>query len=149
MDCQTCAAINGHAFGAGFFIALACDWRLMRTERGFLCFPEAALGMRLSKGFAELAKAKLTSRALREAMLSARRYSSHDALVAGMIDRECVASELADTAQELATSVLPTTLRLARFDGTALRAMKTELYTEAFRALTEPGSFAAEPQSRL
>ena len=46
------AAINGHAFGAGVFLALACDWRLMRTERGFLNFPELNLGMRLSKAFA-------------------------------------------------------------------------------------------------
>jgi Delta3-Delta2-enoyl-CoA isomerase len=56
LDCHTVAAINGHAFGGGLFIALACDHRVMRTERGFACFPELNLGMRLSKAFAELAK---------------------------------------------------------------------------------------------
>ena len=44
-------------FGGGFFLALACDWRVMRTQKGFLNFPELNLGMRLSKPFAELAKA--------------------------------------------------------------------------------------------
>ena len=27
-------------FGGGFFLALACDWRVMRTQKGFLNFPE-------------------------------------------------------------------------------------------------------------
>jgi hypothetical protein len=49
MDCRTVAAINGHAFGAGLFMALACDYRAMRTKRGFVNFPEVNLGMRLAK----------------------------------------------------------------------------------------------------
>ena len=60
LDCRTVAAISGHAYGAGIFLALACDWRVMRTERGFVNFPELNLGMRLSKPFAELTKAKLS-----------------------------------------------------------------------------------------
>lgn len=36
----TVSVINGHAFGAGFFLALSCDWRVMRKDRGFLNFPE-------------------------------------------------------------------------------------------------------------
>jgi hypothetical protein len=49
MDCRTVAAINGHAFGGGLFMALACDYRVMRTKRGFVNFPEVNLGMRLAK----------------------------------------------------------------------------------------------------
>lgn len=49
MDCRTVAAINGHAFGAGLFLSLACDYRVMRTKRGFVNFPEVNLGMRLAK----------------------------------------------------------------------------------------------------
>jgi enoyl-CoA hydratase/carnithine racemase len=49
MDCRTVAAINGHAFGAGLFLALACDYRVMRTKRGYVNFPEVNLGMRLAK----------------------------------------------------------------------------------------------------
>jgi enoyl-CoA hydratase/carnithine racemase len=39
------AAINGHAFGAGAFLATACDYRLMNSHRGFFCFPEIDLKM--------------------------------------------------------------------------------------------------------
>lgn len=49
LDCRTVAAINGHAFGAGLFLALSCDYRIMRTKRGYVNFPEVNLGMRLAK----------------------------------------------------------------------------------------------------
>jgi len=41
----TVCAINGHAFGAGFMMALCHDVRLMRVDRGFICANEVQLGM--------------------------------------------------------------------------------------------------------
>lgn len=41
----TVAAINGHAYGAGTFIALAHDMLIMREERGYFCLPEAKLNL--------------------------------------------------------------------------------------------------------
>ena len=40
----TIAAINGHCYGAGAFLAICHDYRLMREDRGYFCFPEAKLG---------------------------------------------------------------------------------------------------------
>jgi enoyl-CoA hydratase/carnithine racemase len=34
------AAINGHAFAGGGVIALACDFRVMRNDRGWFCLNE-------------------------------------------------------------------------------------------------------------
>ena len=36
----TIAALNGHTFGAGAFISMCCDWRLMRKDCGKICLNE-------------------------------------------------------------------------------------------------------------
>ncbi|MEL6958278.1 MAG: enoyl-CoA hydratase/isomerase family protein [Pseudomonadota bacterium] len=36
----TIAAITGHAFGNGAMLACSCDFRFMRSDRGYFCFPE-------------------------------------------------------------------------------------------------------------
>lgn len=41
----TIAWINGHAFGAGVFLALAHDYRIQNPAKGFLCLPEVDMGM--------------------------------------------------------------------------------------------------------
>jgi len=148
LDCRTVAAINGHAFGAGLFLALACDYRVMRTGRGYVNFPELNLGMRLAKGFAELSKAKLTAATLREGVLTGRRYGSADAVRAGIVDQECDAEELLDRAMDVAEAGLPENLGAASFDAQSFSQMKVELYTDAYRALAL-GSVDAKPESRL
>ncbi|MFT7306237.1 MAG: enoyl-CoA hydratase/carnithine racemase [Candidatus Azotimanducaceae bacterium] len=41
----TIAAVNGHAFGAGFMCALCHDNRFQRADRGFMCANEVDIGM--------------------------------------------------------------------------------------------------------
>lgn len=44
------AAVNGHGFAGGCMFAFACDYRVMREDRGFLCLPEVDLGFDLMEG---------------------------------------------------------------------------------------------------
>jgi enoyl-CoA hydratase/carnithine racemase len=44
----TIAAITGHAFGNGAMLAGACDFRFMRSDRGYLCLPEVDLGIQFT-----------------------------------------------------------------------------------------------------
>ena len=53
---RTIAVINGHAFAGGLMFAFACDVRLMRSDRGFLCLPEVRM-----KGLPDLRADKLTN----------------------------------------------------------------------------------------
>jgi len=52
----TIAAINGHAFGNGAMLAGACDFRFMRADRGFFCFPEIDLGIQFAPSMIEWMK---------------------------------------------------------------------------------------------
>jgi len=52
----TIAAINGHAFGNGAMLAGACDFRFMRADRGFFCFPELNIGIQLAPSMIEWMK---------------------------------------------------------------------------------------------
>ena len=159
---RTVAAINGHCIGAGLFLALSCDYRVMRTGRGYVQWPEARLGMRLTKGFAELSKAKVfasSSRgrrdgrddALRGGILGARRYSSAEAVACGIVDAEYPAAELYGEAFRLASGGLPESksgMDLEFFDPVSYTEMKVEMYTDAYRAL-KFGKVSDLPHSRI
>ncbi len=52
----TIAAITGHAFGNGAMLAGACDFRFMRQDRGYMCFPEIDLGIQFAPSMIEWMK---------------------------------------------------------------------------------------------
>ena len=52
----TIAAITGHAFGNGAMLSGACDFRFMRADRGFFCFPEVDLGIQFAPSMIEWMK---------------------------------------------------------------------------------------------
>eukprot|EP00567_Pseudictyota_dubia_P002560 CAMPEP_0197465022 /NCGR_PEP_ID=MMETSP1175-20131217/64325_1 /TAXON_ID=1003142 /ORGANISM="Triceratium dubium, Strain CCMP147" /LENGTH=245 /DNA_ID=CAMNT_0043001027 /DNA_START=1031 /DNA_END=1768 /DNA_ORIENTATION=+ len=134
LDCRTVAAINGHAFGAGLFLALACDARVMRTKRGYVNFPELNFERRLARGSAELAKAKLDAKTLREGAWW-KWFGSTDAVEAGLVDAECHIECLEGTAEKMADASLAESFGTERFDASSLKQMKLDLYTDAYRSL--------------
>jgi len=52
----TIAAVNGHAFGNGAMLAGACDFRFMRGDRGYFCFPEIDMGIQMAPSMIEWMK---------------------------------------------------------------------------------------------
>ena len=62
----TICAINGHAFGAGFMLALTHDVRIMREDRGFLCANEMQLGLSIPRPELSLFKHKIPANAFYE-----------------------------------------------------------------------------------
>ncbi|MGW0018976.1 enoyl-CoA hydratase-related protein [Rhodococcus sp. NPDC003382] len=129
----TIAAINGHAFGAGAMLALAHDFRVMRTDRGFFCLPEVDIRIPFTPGMAALVQAKTTPRTATAAMTTGRRFGGPDALAAGIVDA---------TAEEsaLVTSAVGTVAPLVGKDPGTLGAIKSTMYASTIAALTTPQS---------
>ena len=80
----TVAAVNGHAFGAGSMFAMAHDSRVVRSGRGYFCFPEVDIHIPFTNGMAALSQSKTSARTAVDAMTTGRSYAAPDALAAGL-----------------------------------------------------------------
>ena len=88
----TIAALNGHTFAAGAMFALAHDYRVMRSDRGYFCLPEIDIRIPFTKGMSALIKARLSKVTAHEAMVTGRRYGADDAVRASIVHETAVES---------------------------------------------------------
>jgi enoyl-CoA hydratase/carnithine racemase len=98
----TVAAVNGHAFGIGAFLALAHDRRVMRADRGWFCFPEIDLGLQFHPVMLALLTHRLPAAVADEAVLSGRRYDGAAAVAAGIAHASAPLDDLVDASVEQA-----------------------------------------------
>lgn len=127
----TAAAVVGHAFGAGAMLALAHDFRVMRADRGYFCFPEADIRIPFTEGMAALIQAKLTPQAAVASMTTGRRFGGTEAQAHGLVDATAPEGAVTDAAVEL----------LRPLDGKdpgTLGAIKQTMFGPAVQALTTP-----------
>jgi enoyl-CoA hydratase/carnithine racemase len=125
----TAAALVGHAFGAGAMLALAHDFRAMRADKGYFCFPEADIHIPFTPGMAALIQAKLTPQAAIASMTTGRRFGGGDAESLGLVD--AVAAEGAVTA-----AAIDILRPLDGKDPGTLGAIKHTMFERAVRELT-------------
>eukprot|EP01083_Nonionella_stella_P192676 712094_1 len=88
LNMPTVAAINGHAFGAGFFLFMCCDYRIMKKNGGRLCVPAVKLNLSPNTAWTTLLKIKLNPKTLRTTMFTGKQWMSNEALEAELIDQE-------------------------------------------------------------
>ncbi|GAB2442488.1 enoyl-CoA hydratase-related protein [Nocardia tengchongensis] len=124
----TAAAMPGHAFGAGAMLALAHDYRVMRADRGYFCFPEADIRIPFSRGMAALIQAKLTPRSAMASMTTGRRFGGPDALAYDLVDATADLDTLTDTAAALLAPI-------GAKDQATLGAIKATMFADAVSAL--------------
>lgn len=99
------AAINGHAFAAGAFIALACDFRIMRADRGWMCISEIDVGVPIGPPLMNILRNKLAAQVVAEAVLTGKRYAADDAIAAGFADGAASEEELLGVAVKRASEL--------------------------------------------
>ncbi len=81
------AAMNGHTFGNGIVIAAACDFRFMRSDRGYICFPEVDMNIPFVPGLIDVILKAMPQYKFNEMMLTGRKLSAPELAAANFIDR--------------------------------------------------------------
>ena len=117
--------INGHAFGAGFMLALSHDVRLMRKDRGFLCANEMELGFEIPRPELALFRHKIPANYFFETVQLSKRWTGETALEAGIVQGNGLFEELPKMAIDKAKEIAP----LAR-DRKLYAKQKEMLYGE-------------------
>lgn len=79
------AALNGHTFGNGAILACACDFRMMRKDRGFFCFPEVDLGIPFLPGMVKIVSKAIPNAKLYELKLTGKRATADELEKAGVV----------------------------------------------------------------
>jgi enoyl-CoA hydratase/carnithine racemase len=67
------AAICGHCYGDGAILACACDFIMMRSDRGFFCFPEVDVNIPFMPGMHAVVQKMFPAYKLDEMYLTGRR----------------------------------------------------------------------------
>jgi len=107
LSVPTIAAVNGHAFGAGFMFALCHDYRIMRQDRGYICANEIQLGMIIPAAELSLFRHKLPAHVFYETVQLARRWGGPDAREAGVVNDVASMDELLQKAVAKAEELAP------------------------------------------
>lgn len=89
------AAINGHALGGGFVLALACDYRIAAdNETAKLGMTEAQAGIPFPAGPLEVLRHELSPEMLRRLTLTSAVLNTRELLEARILDALCAVEDL-------------------------------------------------------
>jgi enoyl-CoA hydratase/carnithine racemase len=123
----TVAALNGHTYAAGALLSLACDYRVMRIDRGYFCLPSVDIAIPFSPGMTALITAKIPQPAAHDLVISCRAIGAREALADGVIHRAVDADNVMPLATELAHAY-------ADKDPATLETVKQRMYATAVSA---------------
>jgi len=89
MPVPVIAAINGHAFGNGAMLACSCDFRFMKKDRGFFCFPEVNISIPFLPGMIEFVRKAIPEYQFNSMLLSGKRVGAEELEDTHVIVKAC------------------------------------------------------------
>lgn len=129
----TIAAINGHAFAGGAMLGLSCDYRVMNSQRGYLCVNEVDIGLTLTPGMYAVLRAKVNRSEWTPMMLGAKRYGGPEAVTASLVQLAVPAEDVDQRAMTLAMSLVK-----KGSNRDVYRSLKAQIYHAEIEMLKSP-----------
>jgi len=105
LSMPTVGCLTGHVYAGGAILATTLDFRLMREDRGFFCFPEVDIKILFSPLMYEVLRLLPDHYALNELLLTGKRVGGKEALTMKIVSAVYPEETLFDKAVELATSL--------------------------------------------
>jgi enoyl-CoA hydratase/carnithine racemase len=136
------AAINGHAYGNGSIMSCACDFRFMKADRGFFCFPEVNLGIPFRHGMNAFIKKAVPMYKLSEMQLTGNRYGAPELETHHIILKACANKE------ELMTEALAFAKTFQKKRG-IFGELKKRLYRDIIEIMDAPDAPMLSENSSL
>jgi len=119
--------MNGHAFAGGAMAACACDYRYMRSDRGFLCIPEVDLGMRFLPGMLAILKNSIPGHTIKDMALSGRRLTAEQCISLGIVQKAFDGDTLLEETLKFANTLIK--------ERNVVAAIKRDLYSDVLRVM--------------
>jgi len=103
----TVALVNGYAIAGGLMLAMAHDFRIMRSDFGHVAMNEIDLGIPITPGMNAVVQCKVSPSVHRDLLLIGRKFCPEEALKAGIVDKLSSEKELVAEARKLAQELAP------------------------------------------
>ncbi|MBU0551545.1 enoyl-CoA hydratase/isomerase family protein [Myxococcota bacterium] len=126
----TVAALNGHTFAGGLFLAAHLDFRLMRADRGWISLPEVKINIPLLPGMIAICQATMTPAGFHKLYYTGERFGAAEAIEMGFVEAAYPEATLLNEAIALAA-------RLGEARTRTYAEMKRRIRAEIARLLDE------------
>lgn len=102
LDMPTIACLTGHTYAGGAILASGFDFRVMREDKGWFCFPEVDIKIPFTPIMHEIIDLLPNKRALRDLLLTGKRLGGTEAAQLGIVDVAYTGEMVFDKAMEIA-----------------------------------------------
>jgi enoyl-CoA hydratase/carnithine racemase len=121
----TIAAITGHAFAGGGIMACAFDYRFMRNDRGWFCFPEVDIKIPFTPILNAIVLTAMPASKLNEMQITGERLTAEDCLNYKIAKKACSMESLMPEIMDFASGL--------KKDRQMIKAMKDLLFSDVVK----------------